>query len=299
MTDLSVPVIRLRDPSPEAEEWDVETSDEEALAPSLDVEGSSSVSTAEPVPCIEVAVRSSALGQPALVWLPIGGSSEVLDRRGGSVRRMANHELREGLVLLRVDDAGRTSVYDQLVQVAHAQPEYRELEKWTTRWQQGLLAAVRRYTDGRGRVDYRRLLRDLREEGADIQTELAVRNWVDGTALGPGSVASIRAVGTLAESLTLRDHPRRVYEALEGVRALHRAIGQRVSRAMAGAVAQASASQTSFLDGSDILDARVVVPLEELLAAVDFCEIVSIDVREQLVPPVLVGRLRREAGGRE
>ena len=131
-------------------------------------------------------------GETVALFLDEQRTYEVVPHSGAD--RLAFYyppQLAPGDIVLLTDSAGRTSVFDQMLAIVEGTPRLRTLSSYRRAWN----AAVRQLREqgmGSAGLDYSITLRKLRQNGADIESELTVKNWIDGSVIGPAKASSPR-----------------------------------------------------------------------------------------------------------
>jgi hypothetical protein len=210
---------------------------------------------------------------------------------GDDIQRDVSRSLRPGDVLLRVDEEGRASVFDHVVELAEGQPQMHFLSRWRQVWRGAVERMAAKYRTWHHRIDYKRLLGDLQHAGAPIESELAVRLWVEEIVIGPLSQASIVAVGRISGTEVLVSQSRQFDYAFRHIRAIRRGIGRRLSGVIRKSFRQVASAAPDLT--SDNLDDRLTVPLEELLETIDLAEVQSVSRDVTNVPASWIGRFRQ------
>lgn len=251
--------------------------------------GGSSAGGIDDISCFRVHVRRPE-HDDSTIWLSVTSAVEfVRPSAGDELQRQPPAKLLPGDVLLVMDERVRSSLFDRIVELAEEEPQMRYLSAFRLRWKEALQRMVAPYC-ACGQTDYRGLLRTLRSFGATIESELAVRLWVDEYVIGPESISSIIAVGKVSGSSSLVDHAKDFDRAFRQIRGVRQSIGRRLNAAI-------RASFRHVAEGipeapSDGLDQRLAIPVEELVETIELAEVVSVSRVVEMVAPHVVGRLR-------
>jgi hypothetical protein len=239
--------------------------------------------------CLRIDVVSRTRGSGVMWLAPEYVVEFIRPGEGDDILRNVSRTLTPGDVVLRVDEEGRASVFDHVVELAEGQPQLHYLSRWRQVWRAAVERMAAKYQKGQ-RIDYRQLLGDLQRAGAPIESELAVRLWVEEIVIGPLSAASIVAVGKISGAEALVSQSGQFDNAFRHIRSIRRGIGRRLSsvvrksfRRVAGAAADPA---------PDDLEDRLRVPLEELLETIDLAEVQSVSTETKSVPASWVGRFR-------
>lgn len=240
--------------------------------------------------CVHLNLRSRAEGRGSLIIR----KDTVIDCLRLSIdedlRRLPAGDVRVGDVILLVGEQRRAGLFETIVDLAECQPTMEYLAAFRRRWRIAVQAMAANYTLGRG-VDYSRLLRDLEREGATIESEAAVRLWVQDQIIGPQTIESIRAVGRVANSPAVSDQARDFQQAFRKMRGLRRGIGLRLSNVIRNSFRHLAVGDTPV--HGETLDDRLGLPVDELLEAIDIAEVISIATPESSLPISGVGRFIR------
>jgi len=130
-------------------------------------------------------------------------------------------------------------------------------------------------------------------------TIVTIRDWAQGERIGPGSITSIKAVGTLSQHPMLQQYPQQVDEAFKQIRIIHQVLGRRISSTLQklGKVAQQGNSVTATKATKRVvqLDPALSVPLDDLLDMLQFWEVIAVDQGPWSVPLSKVGVIMQNA----
>ena len=272
-------------------QWREDDGDENA--PDDDVLDEKEQPHVDDVACVRVEVNSRANGH-GFVWVPAYDIVEcVRPSDPNDILRLVSTELKPGDVLLRMEEGGRASLFDRVVELAEAQPQMQYLAAFRRSWRRAIHNMVARHKEAYGGIDYGAMLRSLQSAGATIESELTIRFWIQDQVIGPEKVSSIVAVGRVSGS------PEVVHQAKEFDRAFHRirSIRQGIGRRLNGAIRR---SFRHFAEGTpdqsaEQLDDRLRIPLDELLETIDLAEVISVGSHVEILPPHRVGRLQTSA----
>jgi hypothetical protein len=267
--------------------WKEDSSDDQLLFDGL--ETNDVAPTAEDFMCLCLEVNSR-VGGVGLIWLPTDEPVEcVRAARPDDICRMIPSHLRPGDILLRMDDEGRTTLFDRIVELAEDQPEMQFLASFRQTWRRSVQTAVSRF-GGPYATDYKAMLRELQTNGARIQTEQTVRNWALDYVIGPDEISSIVAVGRVSGVSLMVRRAKEFDRSFRRIRGIRQAIGQRLNNTI-------RKSFKTFAEGSVDpyafqLEDRLGIPVDELLETIDLAEVISINKQEQRMPFHSVGRFQ-------
>lgn len=204
-------------------------------------------------------------GQRVEVYLDELRHYEVILHGGsGGLVYLYPPQLSPGDTLLLTDSIGRLSVFEQMLSIIEAGPALKGLISYRRAWN----VAVRQLKKAgsiEGYLDSGLLLRMLKQHGADIESDLTVRNWIDGSVIGPQKITSIVAVGKLIGALDMVERAAEYDLAFRSIRSIHQTLGKQISNIMRGA------KETYASDKPGIeYDAQQAfsLPLQELMQSI-------------------------------
>jgi hypothetical protein len=267
--------------------WQEDTSEDDALFEGLEISDIEPNLEESICLCIEVKSRLEGLG---LIWLAIDEPVEcVRATRPDDVCRMVPHLLRPGDVLLRMDEEGRTTLFDRIVELAEDQPEMQFLGAFRQTWRRSVQRLVARF-GGPYATDYKAMLRALQADGATIQTEQTVRHWALDHVIGPDEISSILAVGRASGVEVMVSQAKGFDRSFRRIRGIRQAIGQRLNNTI-------RKSFKTFAEGSVDprayqLEDRLGIPVDELLETIDIAEVISVNQHEERIAFHSVGKFQ-------
>ena len=224
--------------------------------------------------CVPLRVQSRRYGR-GKIWVdPNTFLQCIRPAAGEEILQLQSRNLRVGDVLLRMENTEmRGSLFDQMVTLAEGQPEMDYLAAFRRAWREAVQRIALRFRSDPG-IDYGRILVALKEAGAPIMSEQAVRFWIHDQVIGPEAIESIEAVGTISGSQVLVAQAKHFDKAFRSIRVIHQGIGRRLSETI-----RLSFRHLNFI-GADTspekLDERLGIPLDELIETVDLAEILAI-----------------------
>jgi hypothetical protein len=239
------------------------------------------------VAAVRIEANSRALGVGEIFLASEDLVECMRPSRPGDILRLTPDALRPGDILLRMDEAGRTGIFERIVELAEGQPQMEYLAAFRRSWRDAIERLARRFRVG-DRVDYSAMLAALRQAGAGIASELSLRFWVKDQVIGPEKVASIRAVGAVTGSDVLVRTAKEFDHAFRKIRSIHQGVGRRLNGAIRRSFAH-FADQTADLPPTK-LDDRLGVPLEELLETIDLAEVINVEEASTMIAPGFIGR---------
>ncbi len=266
-------------------EWPDDVIDEETAV--SDLGDMASGDDADDVESVRIYVNSRANGA-GYVWIPVDQLVECVRLGSSDVLRVFPMDLRVRDVLLWMDDGRRASLFDRIVDLAEDQPQMQYLAAFRQRWRGALGQLAAMYTVGH-RVDYGAILASLQQQGALIETELAVRCWVSDAVIGPEKLSSIIAVGRVVGSDHLITHAKEFDRAFRRIRGIRQGIGRRLSFAIRRSFRN---RQPVDVAQGDDLDITLGLPVDELVDSIDLAEVVRVDENVRRVPAQLADRFR-------
>jgi hypothetical protein len=249
--------------------------------------------------CILLKIRMASVSRTAktvrYLHLSSEGATEcyISGQGDGNLKRVPNDEIEPGYILIRTDQEDRQTLFDRIVQLSEAQPTMKYLGVWREYWLEAIHSLIQQHASGRAkRGVYLQLQRQLATIGVRV-TEVTIRDWVLGDRIGPGSLDSIKAVGTLSQHPMLQQYPQQVDKAFRQIRIIHQMLGRRISSTLQklGKVAQQGKSVTTAKAAKrDIqLDPALSVPIDDLLDMLQFWEVIAVDQGPWSVPLGKVG----------
>ncbi|MGE3491563.1 MAG: hypothetical protein AB7N29_16280 [Vicinamibacterales bacterium] len=260
--------------------------------PPEDLDAAELSSTVDAVDCYRVQVHLRSRGYGELVLAKEALVECVRPSRPDEIAKVMPARLVAGDVLPRVDDRGRTTLFDTIVGLVDEQPTMRSAALMRREWQTAIRHVNERYkkrfSPYSRQIEYRTLLTDLQIHGATVSTEQAVRGWLEGTTMGPDSIGSIQAIGKLSQMDSIVANAKEFDKAFRKFRSLHQGIGRRLAAAIRGSFRR-FADASSDQKPSD-LDPSLAVPIAELLDSMDFAEVVSVPKTTEMLSPSQVGR---------
>jgi hypothetical protein len=179
-----------------------------------------------------IGVRDS---QRVRLYLDEQRTYEVISHgESAGIAYLSPGQLSPGDILLLTDSIGRLSVFDQMLSIIEGAPKLKSLISYRRAWN----AAVQHLKGAGslgGQLDYGVLLRKLRVRGADIESELTVKNWIEGRVIGPAKITSITAVGQLIESTDMVQRAGEYDNAFRSIRSIHQTLGRHIGNILRGA----------------------------------------------------------------
>lgn len=244
------------------------------------------------VEALKVTVRSSVHGLGHILLKQDSPIECVSPNKPSDLRTIRPAELEPADVILRLDEGGRSSLFDKIVELAENQPQLSYLARFRKEWRDALDRLARDHITETG-VDYGAILRKLRENGAPIQTELTVRNWLQDYVIGPENIKSIVAVGKATGLAAVIRGAREFDGAFRRIRGLHQGIGRRLTSSIRQHFKHFAAGASAPLEDPMTLDSRLGIPLDEMLETVEFLEVLSASDGAVTVSHSRIGRFYR------
>ena len=243
----------------------------------------------EGVACICLQVHSRQFGVCEL-WLAI---DEMVDFMRPSlpndIQRSPPHKLQANDVLLLMNEGRRTNIFDRFVDLAEDQPKTRYLVTYRRDWRKAVQRMVARHQD-QGRPNYAEMLRSLQTAGATIQSEPAVRSWVQDQVIGPDNIASIAAVGRVSGMESLVQQAKDFDRVFRDIRSIRQSIGRRLNNAIRSHFKHLTEGVPEAWE--DSLDSHLKFPLEELIDTIELAEVIKAKENMENILPRYVGQLR-------
>ncbi len=267
--------------------WKEDVSDEES--PDEDKDDTGVGDHEDVVSCIRLRVRSQMLGEGVL-WLAV---DDIIDFVRASlpndIQRAIPQMLQPRDVLLLMNEGRRLNLFDQFVDLAEDQPEMHHLAAYRRTWREAIQRMVARYQE-KGRPNYAAMLRSLRSAGATIQSEPAVRAWVQDQVIGPDNIASIVAVGRVSGIESLVHQAKAFDQTFRDIRSIRQGIGRRLNSAIRRHFKHFAERMPEV--SKDTLDSRLGLPLDELLETIDLAEVITVGDHIEKIISHRVGRIR-------
>lgn len=210
-----------------------------------------------------------------------------------NLNRIANNEIESGFILIRTDQEDRQTLFDQIVQLADAQPTMKYLKVWREHWLEAIHSLVQKHASGKAKHgSYQHLQQQLAKAGVQV-TKVTVRDWVLGERIGPGNLNSIKAIGTLSQHPMLQQYPEQVDAAFRQIRTIHQVLGRRISatlQSLGKVTSQGKNRASTKAPKREVqLDPALSVPIDDLLDLLQFWEVVETSQGPWDVPVSRVG----------
>jgi hypothetical protein len=281
-------------PLPEAGSWYDEADPPEAdeLEEILPADGPTEA-------CLRLKIQKTFSGQKELpndihyLYLSGEGTTEcfIPTQQDEGLTTVDNDEIEPGFILLRTDYDDRRGLFERIVQLADAQPTMKYLAVWRQHWREAIDSlAGSRHSSGRARRGtYQALRAQLALAGVRVAL-VTVRTWVLGQTIGPGNLASIKAVGALSKHSMVEQYPEQIDAAFKQIRAIHQALGRRINRVLerVGNASQRQGKRSTRTSQEVQLDPALSVPIDDLIDMLQFWEVTEVSVGPWQVP---VGRV--------
>jgi hypothetical protein len=236
--------------------------------------------------CHQFKIMSKQRGL-GMLWLPPSQMIECVRSSSPEVvSRLTAREVKHRDHIVFVQEDARGGLFERVVELAEDQPELQYLAAYRKQWEEAIRCLGIKYDcERRG---YSQLLYDFRQAGSTISTEISIGNWISGRVMGPDDVSSIRAAGQLAGMQSLQREAGDFDRAFRQIRALHQALGRRLTRLIKQSSKYLMDDEGST--GQDSLGDHIWLPVNELLETVDVSEVLSVSTETQSIPPSKVGR---------
>jgi hypothetical protein len=266
--------------------WKEDISDDES--PDEDKEDTESGVHEDTVSCVRLGVRSQVFGD-GILWLDGDTIIEfVRPSLPNDIQRAIPPMIRPHDILLLLNEGKRLSLFDQFVDLAEDQPEMHHLATYRRTWRDAIQRIVAAHQD-KGRPNYPAILRSLQSAGASIQSEPAVRAWVQDQVIGPENIASIIAVGRVSGNELLVRQAKAFDQVFHDIRGIRQGIGRRLNSVIRKRFKH-FAKQKPEMHTED-LDSRLKLPLDEILETIDLAEVITVGDHIEQIAPHRVGRI--------
>jgi len=152
----------------------------------------------------------------------------VYDDEKRTIKRKLAYHIEEGETILLIDDQAG-DIYDVLVQSAHERERVRECEQLINGWRNRLIRKMNEKD-----YDYGDIRSFIRHDESNIETKVAIRNWAEGSTIGPQDPEDVRRVLKIScpelNGHNLHDVYQEVVKAIRHIRLLHWEIGRNIRR---------------------------------------------------------------------
>jgi len=175
---------------------------------------------------------------------------------------------------------------------------------WREYWLEAIDSLVQKHVSGKAkRGTYQQLQKQLVKAGVKV-TNATVRGWVLGERIGPGNIASVKAIGMLSQHSMVQQYPQQIDAAFRQIRTIHQVLGRRISTTLQNLNKMSQhnlGKQSKMSKGTKReiqLDPALSVPIDDLLDLLQFWEVVEIDQGPWNVPIHRVGIVLQRALGK-
>lgn len=230
---------------------------------------------------VQTAVEVIAIyvsGEPGDLVLLLEPNDLVSRRKGRTVTRVAAKALDAGDVLVLVDRAARSDLFDSLTEKLAEHPVYATLQSLIDFWHR---RARNAHQSG---LSYREILAGM--FGTSITSETAIGTWVRGEVDGPQDHEDVRRFARAVRDDELLMKAQEVSIALTTLHRIHRLAGIWLSAQMAGAAVG---------DRDVLVDPELNIHVADLMESVTSHEITRVDRTLRTVSASAVGVLINEA----
>ena len=269
--------------------WFQETGEDDIYAESDLLLSDSIAASAET--CILLHVHSRSEGSGTLLMPNDAAVDCVRLSIDEELRRLTASEIAVGDVILLLGQTKRAGIFETIVDLAERQPSMEYLGAFRRRWRVVVQGLAAKYSTNH-RIDYSRLWRDLKREGATVESEAAIRLWVQGHIIGPETAESIKAVGIVAGNPAVAGKANEFQKAFRKIRGLRRGIGHRLSNMIRTSFKHLALGAVPTR--SEALDDRLGIPFDELLETIDIAEVTAIGAPPESIYNLQVGRFTKK-----
>jgi len=142
----------------------------------------------------------------------------------------------------------RQSLYELIISRVHRHPSIELHLALIRRWQEDFATAYQRWRQY-GVRNLEELLRQMRVRGSTLTSPLTLRQWLRGQTLCPDDEQDLRRLAEILDLSFVRQYYRRIYQAANRLRGLHRGLANRLNRWLKQqAVGLATASDDEIID---------------------------------------------------
>jgi hypothetical protein len=138
---------------------------------------------------------------------------------------LTTREISRGAHVILVDEGLIHSLTDVILDAIDARPEMKPVVEKARLWRSRL---IRQAYGARHRPGD--ILSRIRALGSKIETDAAVRNWLDQTVIGPADAEDIRRIGTAYNDELLIQNVQDIHNAVDKLRGIHRSIMRALRR---------------------------------------------------------------------
>lgn len=143
----------------------------------------------------------------------------------------------------------RQSLYELIISRVHRHPSIELHLALIRRWQQDFAAAYQRWRQ-HGVRNLEELLRQMQDRGSSLICPLTLHQWLRGQTLCPNDEQDLRRLAEILDLGFVRQYYRRISQAADRLRGLHRGLANRLNRWLKQqAVGLATASDDEIIDG--------------------------------------------------
>lgn len=266
--------------------WRSDGGDDETLR---ELEVDDDTVAVDSIEAIRVDGSSAGKGRGFILLTATIGIECVLAEKPDDLTTVFPAQLGTGDVMLLMEEGGRTDLFDRIVELAEGSPQLEYLGSFRKQWRDALKKIEAR-SEISSSPDYFALLSRLQEAGAPIQNWQTARNWIVGVTIGPDDKRSIVAIGKVSGVEALVRNASQFDQAFRKIRGIRQGIGRQLSAAIRRHFAHFA---TGVPESNTRLDARLGVPLDELIETIDFMEVLNVAEEPVMASPGRIGRFTR------
>jgi hypothetical protein len=205
--------------------------------------------------------------------------------------------LRAGDRVLLIHGQQRQSLYDLLISRIHKHPSIELHLAMIRRWQDDLSVAFSRWKSGiadpaevrmHGLRDVNGLLRRMQTQGSQLVANLTLSFWLRGLVLCPLDPEDLRRVAVVLDMGFVRQHYKRIGQAANRLRGLHRGLSTKLNRWL-----QDRATGPAHKSDDDVIDAELGLTFGDVQNSLLVLRVMSVESVENVRGPFLNNNLGR------
>lgn len=190
--------------------------------------------------------------------------------------------LRPDDIVIFVDGDQKRKLYDSILERIRLHPAMGATYILASYWQQAIREGY-----FRSGISYDEFHRRMQELESAIETQQAIYFWVQGWVLGPRDGEDIRRIGEVLGDQVLIKEWKEINRAVKRVRGLHLSLARKLNRVIVQAGLMSKKPELE----DECIDKDLNLYLDDFRDSISIHRIVNINLKSELVPYVLTGRL--------